>query len=222
MSRRQRQSGQSVSLFPFLSILACVIGTLTLMITALAQGARPAEAVDDPRRSRRWNGRGVLVQGGEQVVVRLAGVDHHWQPNHKRQVQLVPEARPLHRRGGVLVVVVQADLSDGHAAWVRCRHHQVAQVAVLHAARLVGVNAHRVVHAVVLVAQGSHPRDVVRIRADSDERGDAGLRGLTDQVPRPLLSVVEVEVAVGVDEPGRQGVALDGGHGILYHRHPPP
>ena len=38
MARRRRKKGVSVSLFPFLSILACVIGTLTLMITALALG----------------------------------------------------------------------------------------------------------------------------------------------------------------------------------------
>ena len=39
MARRRRSSTEnSVSLFPFLSILACVIGTLTLMITALALG----------------------------------------------------------------------------------------------------------------------------------------------------------------------------------------
>lgn len=39
MARRKRSSSENaVSLFPFLSILACVIGTLTLMITALALG----------------------------------------------------------------------------------------------------------------------------------------------------------------------------------------
>ncbi len=35
---RRRKSEVSVSLFPFLSVLACVIGTLTLMISALALG----------------------------------------------------------------------------------------------------------------------------------------------------------------------------------------
>ncbi len=35
---RRRKDKLSVSLFPFLSVLACVIGTLTLMITALALG----------------------------------------------------------------------------------------------------------------------------------------------------------------------------------------
>ena len=36
MGRRRKDSGMQVSLFPFLSILACVIGSLTLIITALA------------------------------------------------------------------------------------------------------------------------------------------------------------------------------------------
>jgi len=45
MARRKRKSGQSVSLFPFLSILACVIGTLTLMITALALGQMDTDEV---------------------------------------------------------------------------------------------------------------------------------------------------------------------------------
>lgn len=36
MARRRKSDEESVSLFPFLSILACVIGVLTLMITALA------------------------------------------------------------------------------------------------------------------------------------------------------------------------------------------
>jgi len=35
---KRRRAKVSISLFPFLSILACVIGTLTLMITALALG----------------------------------------------------------------------------------------------------------------------------------------------------------------------------------------
>ena len=45
MPRRRRRAQRSVSLFPFLSILACVIGTLTLMITALALGQMDNETV---------------------------------------------------------------------------------------------------------------------------------------------------------------------------------
>jgi hypothetical protein len=45
MSRRSKKGKQAISLFPFLSILACVIGTLTLMITALALGQMDTDAV---------------------------------------------------------------------------------------------------------------------------------------------------------------------------------
>jgi len=36
VAKKKKSEGETVSLFPFLSILACVIGVLTLMITALA------------------------------------------------------------------------------------------------------------------------------------------------------------------------------------------
>ena len=42
---RRRRSKLSISLFPFLSILACVIGTLTLLITALALGQMDTDEV---------------------------------------------------------------------------------------------------------------------------------------------------------------------------------
>jgi hypothetical protein len=43
--RHKSDASQSVSLFPFLSVLACVIGTLTLMIAALALGQMDNPAV---------------------------------------------------------------------------------------------------------------------------------------------------------------------------------
>jgi len=45
MAKRRRRAKQSISLFPFLSILACVIGTLTLLITALALGQMDTDEV---------------------------------------------------------------------------------------------------------------------------------------------------------------------------------
>ena len=51
MARQKRPNTEAVSLFPFLSILACVIGTLTLMITALALGQM--EKQQDPEVVRR-------------------------------------------------------------------------------------------------------------------------------------------------------------------------
>jgi len=49
MARRRKKGGanESVSLFPFLSVLACVIGSLTLMIAAVALGQMDTGAVAD-------------------------------------------------------------------------------------------------------------------------------------------------------------------------------
>jgi hypothetical protein len=46
MARRARGGAPEISLFPFLSILACVIGTLTLMIAALALGQMDSPAFE--------------------------------------------------------------------------------------------------------------------------------------------------------------------------------
>jgi len=52
---RPRSDGDEnvVSLFPFLSILACVIGALTLMITAMALGQLDPQAVEEAEREVR-------------------------------------------------------------------------------------------------------------------------------------------------------------------------
>jgi hypothetical protein len=46
MARARRRRRLGVSLFPFLSVLACVIGTLTLMIAATAIGEVATDALD--------------------------------------------------------------------------------------------------------------------------------------------------------------------------------
>jgi hypothetical protein len=46
VARRRRRGVNSLSLFPFLSVLACVIGALTLLITALAIGQLATDTVD--------------------------------------------------------------------------------------------------------------------------------------------------------------------------------
>lgn len=48
MARRRDRAELAVSLFPFLSILACVIGTLTLMIAALALGEMASSSKAHP------------------------------------------------------------------------------------------------------------------------------------------------------------------------------
>lgn len=51
MARRRKRSDLAVSLFPFLSVLSCVIGTLTLMIAAAAIGEVAQDLEDEPAES---------------------------------------------------------------------------------------------------------------------------------------------------------------------------
>ena len=51
MARRRKRSELAVSLFPFISVLSCVIGTLTLMIAAAAIGEVAQDLEDEPRES---------------------------------------------------------------------------------------------------------------------------------------------------------------------------
>ncbi len=62
MARRKKEEGETVSLFPFLSILACVIGVLTLMITAMA-----LSGMDSPEGARAERA-DVYEQSSEQLV----------------------------------------------------------------------------------------------------------------------------------------------------------
>src|SRR5690606_26111559 len=46
MSKRNQEGGEDISLFPFLSVLACVIGTLTMIIAAIAVQALDNDTVE--------------------------------------------------------------------------------------------------------------------------------------------------------------------------------
>lgn len=57
MAKATREAGEAISLFPFLSILTCVIGTLMLLITAVAMARMvgsqtPSQEADDPAVAR--------------------------------------------------------------------------------------------------------------------------------------------------------------------------
>ena len=53
MARRRRDDALAVSLFPFLSVLACVIGALILLLAAVALGRMSGAATQDIERGER-------------------------------------------------------------------------------------------------------------------------------------------------------------------------
>jgi len=62
MGRRRRKKGETVSLFPFLSILSCLIGSLTLMISTMAMVQIDPSEADDPEKAKRADEFALLEQ----------------------------------------------------------------------------------------------------------------------------------------------------------------
>lgn len=73
MVKRRKRGEEAVSLFPFLSILACVIGVLTLMITALALGQLEEEshAAEQYERSDEYKRLAGEIEVDEQELERI-------------------------------------------------------------------------------------------------------------------------------------------------------
>lgn len=98
MARRRRKKKAEVSLFPFLSILACVIGTLTLLITALALGQMDTDEVasglklDHLQRQIRKAER--LI---EQLKARILEVEAGADETRKQLAEAIAELKRLER-----------------------------------------------------------------------------------------------------------------------------
>lgn len=108
MARRRRR-GAALSLFPFLSVLACVTGTLTLLITALAIGqlASPTVDVEDFRAAQAEVQQGTAER--EALQARLARAEA--ERLERRQAQLTRDRDRLRAE----VQSVSAEL-DGRSA----------------------------------------------------------------------------------------------------------
>ncbi len=65
MARRRRRDDLAVQLFPFLSVLACVIGTLTLILAAIAVGRLGGSSVDWIRLAEQLRNLREVVAAGE-------------------------------------------------------------------------------------------------------------------------------------------------------------
>lgn len=78
MARRRRREDTAVALFPFLSVLACVIGTLTLLLSALAVGHMGGSSAEEIWLSERLQTAEIFLAGGrarlEELEAQLA--DH--------------------------------------------------------------------------------------------------------------------------------------------------
>ncbi len=69
--RRRRRSEFTVSLFPFLSVLACVIGTLTLLLAAVAVGAMGKRSLEKVHLLERMRSVEMFLAGGRAHLIEL-------------------------------------------------------------------------------------------------------------------------------------------------------
>ena len=67
MARRRRHDSD-VSLFPFLSVLACVIGTLILLLSAVAVGGIGERSLDQVRLSERFEAVEIFLTGSAALL----------------------------------------------------------------------------------------------------------------------------------------------------------
>ena len=75
MARRRKDSGEGVSLFPFLSILACLIGILTLMISVMSQLNTADTAGQSEEDIARAKKRTQLISIAEGMEVEIKDLD---------------------------------------------------------------------------------------------------------------------------------------------------
>ena len=68
MARRRQRDSLTVSLFPFLSVLACVIGTLTLLLAALAIGQLGAGPLENARLAARFRHLQAFLEKGRDRI----------------------------------------------------------------------------------------------------------------------------------------------------------
>jgi len=67
LARRHRKDTE-VTLFPFLSVLACVIGTLILLLSAVAVGGIGERSLESVRLSERFEAAEIYLAGGRAIL----------------------------------------------------------------------------------------------------------------------------------------------------------
>jgi hypothetical protein len=147
--------------------------------------------------------RGPGVEGGEDLVDRLAaalgvaGVDHDRQVELDRDLDLGGESAPLVLAGGAVSVVVEPGLTDRPHLLESAEASDFGPGLGVEAGRLVGVAADRGEDVLVALGCGDRGRVRLRIHANRQHPLDPRLAGSRHDLV--LASLAEEEVGVGVD-----------------------
>ncbi|MEE8580885.1 MAG: hypothetical protein V3T33_04770 [Myxococcota bacterium] len=241
VQRRDRRA--TVSLFPFLSVLACVIGTLTLLIAALAVGQVAAELGEEGDRAEPHE---VLVAEQRAIedledriaAARRAGAALPAVRAELRSLGVPPEAREAQRRRAVASRVKNAQLTQRIAALEREQSGLAASLQ-LSRAELDALERRREPGSITIQPRGSGPALVpffvecgaggVRIhkpgqhfsvdlqlddRADS-ARFDVFLRGVRGRADSTLIFLIRPDGVTGYERAVERANRLYVRHGKL-------
>jgi hypothetical protein len=105
MGRRRRRDDLQVSLFPFLSVLACVIGTLTLLLAALAIGRLGGQSLEQVRLAEQYHAARDAVAAGLERLREL-------EAQLRRSEQLAKDEEALGMRLAGLGLSLDISLED--------------------------------------------------------------------------------------------------------------
>jgi len=136
MARRRRRSRLSISLFPFLSVLACVIGTLVLLITATSTQQVAAGGFDLERYERleqEIEASRRRLAGLEDLSQELDALDTRLADVRERSAALERERAALRDAGERLAPLIET--LRAHEARVQALEHELAPLAEETAAR---------------------------------------------------------------------------------------
>src|SRR5690606_34004193 len=144
---------------------------------------------------------GVLefLENGDGVVIGIAAVDHHRQVKIAGNLQLPSEHLPLHVAVCVVVVVIEADLTNGYDLLMACMLADVGFHRIRVAFGVVGMNTLGAVDPVDTLAECPDGGQVIGRHRDGDDLLDIYLTALLKDVIQWLVFQV-VQVAMGLDD----------------------
>lgn len=140
------------------------------------------------------------AQGGEDLIVGLADMQHHRQARVARDGKLRLEQGLLPPRVQILHEIVQADLADGHRAYLLHQRGQRVQILGPVLLQINGVEPQGRVERVVLRAKLHQPGHARHVDAGHDHADDSRRLGARDDRGAVGVEFLHVYMAMGVDE----------------------
>ena len=144
--------------------------------------------------------RGLLLEDARDVVVGLAGVNHEGKSRLPRRRDMGAEALLLIGARGIVVVIVEPGLADGHDLRMVGERNQFFRGHVRLFRRMMRMGADGAIDLIMSLGDAEHLVEAPHPRRDGDHQADA--RGLGAREHRLALrrKIGKIEMAVAIDQ----------------------